>query len=49
MQLPWYLRLNLALAPRLGGIVVANIFTTPRRHKRPHWESVRTTVRWVDR
>jgi pimeloyl-ACP methyl ester carboxylesterase len=42
MQLPWYLRLYLALTnalyPRLGGIVVANIFTTPRRHNRPPWE-----------
>jgi pimeloyl-ACP methyl ester carboxylesterase len=42
MKLPWYLRLYLALtnalAPRLGGIVVANIFTTPRRHNRPRWE-----------
>jgi pimeloyl-ACP methyl ester carboxylesterase len=42
MKLPWYLRLYFALTnalyPRLGGRVVANIFTTPRRHNRPSWE-----------
>lgn len=42
MKLPWHLRLSLALtntlAPKLGGRVVANIFTTPRRHNRPQWE-----------
>ena len=42
MTLPWYLRLYLSLtntlAPRLGGIVVAYIFTAPRRHSRPQWE-----------
>ena len=42
MHLPWYLRLYFALTnalyPRLGGILAANIFTTPHRHNRPHWE-----------
>jgi pimeloyl-ACP methyl ester carboxylesterase len=26
------------IAPRLGGIVAANVFTTPRKHARPAWE-----------
>jgi pimeloyl-ACP methyl ester carboxylesterase len=42
MKIPLYLRLYFtltnALAPRLGGIVAANLFTTPRRHHRPQWE-----------
>jgi len=42
MKLPLSLRafftVSNALSPRLGGIVAANLFTTPRRHQRPDWE-----------